>query len=149
MATTRHKPWKLNYLWDGYPIGVIRQENGPGRDCRARSLPWAPEPKDGQLHSRSFGVLAVLEHVPDVGRRGQVALGVEAELADDRVPSLGTQRVGNLLGVRRTGLGHGLRPHLDRGVGAERVAFRLETALAELVNHVLGGRQIAGFGGVG
>src|SRR5262249_2243793 len=73
VSTTRHKPWNLWLYSRPGPKEKAR------RGCRrARRRIESPD----RLHA-GFGVLSVLEHVPDVGRGSEVALRVKAELADD------------------------------------------------------------------
>src|SRR5436190_17635198 len=44
-------------------------KNGPGTWCRARRSQTLSL-RVGWLHGRGFAVLAILEHVPDIGRGG-------------------------------------------------------------------------------
>src|SRR3546814_1796399 len=78
-------------------------DRGPGTGSvpgprRLRS-PWIQGVRG--LH---LAVGAVLEHVPDIGGGLQIALLVEADLADHRIPVMRTQRLRHLRGVGGAGL---------------------------------------------
>ena len=64
-----------------------------------------------------------------------------AENGLDRVA--GAQPFGDLLAVGAAGCGCRLGPGLDRGIGVERVAFRIISAGLELLDDFLGFREVA------
>ena len=82
--------------------------------------------------------------IDHVGRRGDVALGGEAEAADHRVELAGVKLLDHLVEIGADGAGHRLGPSLDRGVGVEGIALGLVAAGAEGVHHRLGLGNVAG-----
>ena len=66
---------------------------------------------------------------------GHVALGVEAEPAEDRVELMAAQRRDDGVGIEPARLLDRLRPDLDDGVAVERETFGLESLRAELCDH--------------
>jgi hypothetical protein len=94
-----------------------------------------------------LAVVALLPRVHHVVRTGDVALGVEGQLADrglERTLGLGGLR--NLLRVDVAGLGGRACDDLHGGVGVERVGFRLEAGGAELLDEFLAAGFLRGSG---
>src|SRR4051812_15068182 len=87
--------------------------------------------------------------VDDVVDHLDVALGVERELADHGIPLAALDGLHHLLRIGGAGLGRGLRPHLQRRVGIERVAFRIDVLGLELLDDRLRRRLVARIGAEG
>src|SRR6266700_2645226 len=71
-------------------------------------------------------VAFVIPFVDDIVDLLEVALGVDFELAQHRIPCAGLDRAHDLLRIHAAGLLDRLRPDLDRGVGIERIAFGID-----------------------